>query len=211
MSVLEEIKKGIISYKPNVVSEGCKKALEEGIEAEKILSDGLIAGMMVIGDKFKNNEIFVPEVLIASKATHAGMDVLKPILSESDIEPIGKVALGTVKEDLHDIGKNLVGMMLEGNGFEVIDLGIDVAPEKFVEAIKEHNVDIVAMSSLITSTLDNLVETIRTIEEAGLRDKVKIMVGGAPVTEEYAKKIGADGYGKDATAAAENARLLLGA
>lgn len=207
--VLEEIKNGVIKLKPAIVKEACERALAEGISAQTILNAGLIAGMAVVGEKFKNNQVFVPEVLMASKATHAGMDVLKPILAESAVEPVGKFVLGTVKDDLHDIGKNLVGMMLEGAGFEVIDLGMDVEPEKFVEAAREHNANIVGMSSLITSTLHYLGETIAAMEKAGLRDSVKIMVGGAPVTVEYANQIGADGYGKDASEAVEVALKLL--
>ncbi|GAB6171196.1 corrinoid protein [Paradesulfitobacterium aromaticivorans] len=210
MSVLEELKNSIITYKPAKAKEYCQQALAEGIDPGVILSEGLIAGMSVVGARFKKNEIYVPEVLIAAKATHAGLDVLKPILSERKTEAIGKIIVGTVKDDLHDIGKNLVAMMLEGAGFEVVNLGVNVDPDKFIAAIQEHKPNIVGMSSLITSTLHWVEDTIKAIESAGLRDQVKIMVGGAPVTEEWAMQIGADGYGKDATTAVEEARKLLG-
>ncbi|MBE3587849.1 MAG: corrinoid protein [Thermoanaerobacteraceae bacterium] len=210
MSVLEEIKNGVITYQPAKVKELCEKALAEGIEATTIVSDGLIAGMSVVGEKFKRNEVFVPEVLIAAKATHAGMDVLKPVLSASKVEPVGTVVIGTVKEDLHDIGKNLVAMMLEGAGFKVYNIGINVPPEKFVQAIEEYNPDIVCLSSLITSTLHWLGDTIKVIKESCPGRPVKIMVGGAPVTQELADEIGADGYGKDAQEAVEKARSLIG-
>ncbi len=211
MAVLEDLKNAIITYKPAKAKEYTLQALAEGYEPPQILSEGLIGGMTVIGDKFKRNQIYVPEVLIAAKATHAGLDVLKPLLSERKTKPIGKVIVGTVKDDLHDIGKNLVAMMLEGAGFEVINLGVNVDPDKFIAAIKEYEPDIVGMSSLITSTLHWLEDTIKAIQEVGLRDKVKVMVGGAPVTEEWALQIGADGYGKDATSAVEAARKLVGA
>lgn len=210
MAILEDIKNSIISYKPAKTKEYCQQALAEGLDPQVILSEGLIAGMTVIGAKFKKNEIYVPEVLISAKATHAGLDVLKPILSERKAQPIGKFLIGTVKDDLHDIGKNLVAMMMEGSGFEVINLGVNVDPDKFIEGIKEHQPDIVGMSSLITSTLHWAEDTIKAIQNAGLRDQVKIIVGGAPVTEEWALQIGADGFGKDATATVDTARKLLG-
>lgn len=210
MPVLEDIKNSIITYKPAKTKEYCQQALDEGIEPQLILSDGLIAGMAVIGEKFKLNKIYVPEVLIAARCTHAGLDILKPILAAAKAVALGKIVLGTVKDDLHDIGKNLVAMMLEGAGFEVINLGVNVDPEKFIEAIKEYQPDIIAMSSLITSTLPHVEDTIKAIVDAGLRDKVKIMVGGAPVTEEWVVKIGGDGFGKDATAAVDAAKKLLG-
>lgn len=210
MPVLEDIKNSIITYKPAKTKEYCQQALDEGIEPQLILSDGLIAGMAVIGEKFKLNKIYVPEVLIAARCTHAGLDILKPILAAAKAVALGKIVLGTVKDDLHDIGKNLVAMMLEGAGFEVINLGVNVDPEKFIEAIKEYQPDIIAMSSLITSTLPHVEDTIKAIVDAGLRDKVKIMVGGAPVTEEWVVKIGGDGFGKDATAAVDAAKKLIG-
>ena len=191
------------------VEELVKKALEENLTPKKILEDGLIKGMDIIGTKFKNNEVYVPEVLIAARAMHAGMDILKPKLIETGVKNIGKVAIGTVKGDLHDIGKNLVKMMLEGAGFEVIDLGIDVSPDKFVEAVKEHKPDIIGMSALLTTTMVNIPEVIKALEAAGLRDKVKIMIGGAPITQNYADQIGADGCSPDAASAVDKAKTFI--
>ncbi len=191
------------------VEELVKKALEENLTPKKILEDGLIKGMDIIGAKFKKNEVYVPEVLIAARAMHAGMDILKPKLIESGVKNIGKVAIGTVKGDLHDIGKNLVKMMLEGAGFEVIDLGIDVSPDKFVEAVKEHKPNIIGMSALLTTTMVNMAEVIKALEAAGLRDKVKIMIGGAPITQNYADQIGADGYSPDAASAVDKAKIFI--
>ena len=191
------------------VEELVKKALEENLTPKKILEDGLIKGMDIIGTKFKNNEVYVPEVLIAARAMHAGMDILKPKLIETGVKNIGKVAIGTVKGDLHDIGKNLVKMMLEGAGFEVIDLGIDVSPDKFVEAVKEHKPNIIGMSALLTTTMVNMVEVIKALEAAGLRDKVKIMIGGAPITQNYADQIGADGCSPDAASAVDKAKTFI--
>ena len=191
------------------VEELVKKALEENLTPKKILEDGLIKGMDIIGKKFKKNEVYVPEVLIAARAMHAGMDVLKPKLIETGVKNIGTVAIGTVKGDLHDIGKNLVKMMLEGAGFEVIDLGIDVSPDKFVEAVKEHKPNIIGMSALLTTTMVNMVEVIKALEAAGLRDKVKIMIGGAPITQNYADQIGADGCSPDAASAVDKAKTFI--
>lgn len=210
MELLEEIRNAVATYKPNEVKLLCEKALEQGIDPRKIVSGGLIAGMAVVGEKFKKDEIFVPEVMMAAKATHAGLNVVKPVLSRSSNHYLGKVVLGTVKGDLHDIGKNLVAMMLEGAGFQVYDIGIDVPPEKFVQACRETNADIMGMSVLITTGLEWLHKTIEAVAEAGLRDKMKVMVGGAAVTPEYAYKIGADGYARDAGEAVDKARELLG-
>jgi 5-methyltetrahydrofolate--homocysteine methyltransferase len=165
--------------------------------------------MSIIGEKFKKNEVYVPEVLIAARAMHAGMDVLKPKLIETGVKNIGKVVMGTVTGDLHDIGKNLVKMMLEGAGFEVVDLGVDVSAEKFVEAVKEHQPNIIGMSALLTTTMVNMVEVIKALDVAGLRNKVKIMIGGAPITQNYAEQIGADGYSPDAASAADKAKTFL--
>ena len=191
------------------VEELVKKALEENLTPKKILENGLIKGMDIIGGKFKRNEVYVPEVLIAARAMHAGMDILRPKLVETGVKNIGKVAIGTVKGDLHDIGKNLVKMMLEGAGFEVIDLGIDVSTDKFVEAVKEHKPNIIAMSALLTTTMVNMPEVIKALETAGLRDKVKIMIGGAPITQNYADQIGADSYSPDAASAVDNAKTFV--
>ena len=191
------------------VGELVKKALEENFAPKKILEDGLIKGMDIIGAKFKRNEVYVPEVLIAARAMRVGMEVLRPKLTETGVKSIGKVIIGTVKGDLHDIGKNLVKMMLEGAGFEVVDLGVDVSAEKFVEAVKEHQPNIIGMSALLTTTMVNMVEVIKALDVAGLRDKVKVMVGGAPITQNYANQIGADGYSPDATSATDKAKTFL--
>jgi len=191
------------------VAELVKQALEENLTPKKILEDGLIKGMSIIGEKFKKNEVYVPEVLIAARAMHAGMDVLRPKLVETGVKNIGKVAIGTVKGDLHDIGKNLVKMMLEGAGFEVVDLGVDVSVDKFVEAVKEHQPNIIGMSALLTTTMVNMPEVIKALDIAGLRDKVKVMVGGAPITQNYANQIGTDGYSPDAASAADKAKTFV--
>ncbi len=191
------------------VKELVKQALEEKVIPRDILENGLISGMNVIGVKFKNNEIYVPEVLIAARAMHAGMDVLRPKLVETGVKNIGKFVIGTVKGDLHDIGKNLVKMMLEGAGFEVIDLGVDISPDKFVEAVKEHQPNIIGMSALLTTTMVNMPEVIKALEDAGIRDKVKVMIGGAPITQNYAEQIGADAYSPDAASAVEEAKSFI--
>jgi|SRR5690606_5972093 5-methyltetrahydrofolate--homocysteine methyltransferase len=188
-----------------------QKGLDEGLDANDILQKGLIVGMNEVGVRFKRGDMFVPEVLMSAEAMHAGLDVLRPHLVTSDSKMAGKVVLGTVKGDLHDIGKNLVGMMCEGAGFEVINLGFNVAPEKFIEAIKQHQPDVVGMSALLTTTMRMMGHTIKAIEEAGLRDQVKIMVGGAPVDQEFATRIGADGYGSNAVHGAEVAEKLVDA
>ena len=185
-------------------------ALSSGDSAEKVLKEGLIQGMERIGVRFKNCEIYIPEVLIAARAMHAGMAVLKPILAQSSSVMTGKVVIGTVKGDLHDIGKNLVAMMLEGGGFEVTDLGIDVSPEKFVDSLKQSQAQVIGMSALLTTTMGQMKTTIQAVETAGLRSKVKILVGGAPVTERFAKEIGADGYAPDAASAADLAKSFIG-
>ena len=195
--------------KADKVSELVRQALNEGTTPKNILEEGLIHGMSIIGKQFKKNEVYVPEVLIAARAMHAGMDVLKPKLIESGVKNIGKVVMGTVQGDLHDIGKNLVEMMLEGAGFEVIDLGTDISTDKFVEAVKEHKPNIIGMSALLTTTMVNMVEVIKALDAEGLRDKVKIMVGGAPVTQNYADQIGADGYSPDASSAVDKAKTFL--
>ena len=187
-----------------------QEALDHGDSAETILKDGLISAMDRVGVLFKNNEIYIPEVLIAARAMHAGMAVLKPILSKSTIASPGKIIVGTVKGDLHEIGKNLVVMMLEGGGFEVVDLGIDVPVDKFIEAIKMHQPHVVGMSALLTTTMKDMKNTIQAIDGAGLRKKVKVIVGGAPLTEKFAREIGADGYAPDAASAVDKVKELLG-
>ena len=206
---LNHISEALQSGRAEKVSELVKQALNEDIIPKKILEEGLIRGMSIIGEKFKKNEVYVPEVLIAARAMHAGMDILKPKLTETGVKNIGKVVMGTVTGDLHDIGKNLVKMMLEGAGFEVVDLGVDVSADKFVEAVKEHQPNIIGMSALLTTTMVNMPEVIKALENAGLRDKVKIMVGGAPITQNYADQIGADGYSSDATSATDKAKTFL--
>ena len=209
MEILNEISQLIQKGNAKLAPEKVKEALSSGISAETILNDALIQAMSVVGEKFKNNEIYVPEVLIAARAMKAALEVLKPILTETGVKPIGKVVIGTVKGDLHDIGKNLVAMMMTGAGLEVIGLGVDVAPEKFCEAVKSYNPQIVAMSALLTTTMPNMKATIEKLQEQGLRDKVKVIIGGAPVTESFAKSIGADGYAPDAASAAELAKKIV--
>jgi len=186
-----------------------KEALDKGIPVKTILEDGLIASMNAIGEKFKANEIFIPEVLIAAKAMHAGIAVLEPHFTASGIKPAGRVIIGTVKGDLHDIGKNIVSMMLKGACFEVMDLGIDVPPGKFIEIVQAGGADIIAMSSLLTTSMGAMKETIKLLKDANLRDKVKIIVGGAPITQTFADAIGADGYAKDAATAVDIAKELV--
>ena len=209
MADLSALAENLINGKADAVKELTQKALDDGVSPGEVLNGGLIKGMGVVGERFKNNEFYVPEVLIAARAMHAGMDILKPALAESGVKPIGKVLLGTVKGDLHDIGKNLVAMMLEGAGFEVVDLGIDVSPEKFVEAVKAGG-DVIAMSALLTTTMTAMKTTLEALEEAGVKDKIKTMIGGAPVTQNYADEIGADGYARDAASAADKAKELMG-
>jgi len=183
-----------------------QEALDQGIAPEEVLTQGLVAGMDEVGKDFKAGELYVPEVLIAARAMHAGMDILRPLLAESDVPSTGKFVIGTVKGDLHDIGKNLVRMMIEGGGFEVIDLGVDAAPEVFVEAVRVHKPDIVGLSALLTTTMGQMRTTIEALEEAGLRGSIKVMVGGAPVTDAFAQEIGADGYTPEAASAVDVAR-----
>jgi 5-methyltetrahydrofolate--homocysteine methyltransferase len=185
------------------------QALDSGFEANTILDDGLIAGMALVGIKFRDNIIFVPEVLVAARAMKSGMAHVEPILSASGIEPLGAVIMGTVKGDLHDIGKNLCIMMLRGTGFTVHDLGVDTKPEEFMDAVMEHGAQLLGMSALLTTTMPNMGKTIEAFEEFGMRDQVKIMVGGAPLTQEFADDMGSDGYGKDAMACVELAARLL--
>ena len=195
--------RGVLDGDLEKVTAGVQAALDENLTAEAILKQGMMTAMAEVGQLFEDGEYFVPELLVAARAMQGGLLILKPFLSEEDVEPVGKVVSGTVKGDLHDIGKNLVGMMMEGAGFEVIDLGTDVSPEQFVQAVKDSGAKVVAMSALLTTTMANMPGTIKAFEEAGLRDSVKIMVGGAPVTDEFAKKIGADGFAPDASQAAK--------
>ncbi|HIP96901.1 MAG TPA: cobalamin-binding protein [Anaerolineae bacterium] len=187
-----------------------QKALDDGLTPAEVLENGLIAGMNAVGKDFRDGILFVPEVLIAARAMHAGMSVLKPLLAESEIPATGRLVIGTVKGDLHDIGKNLVAMMLEGAGFEVHDLGVDVPAEKFVAAVKTKQPDVVGLSALLTTTMVEMKGVIEALRQAGLRDQVKVIVGGAPVTQKYAAEIGADGYAANASTAVEKAKELLG-
>lgn len=208
-SLMQNIAYGLIIGDQNTVGTLTKEALDKGYEAQTVLDDGLIAGMAVVGIKFRDNIIFVPEVLIAARAMKAGMTHIDPILSASDIPPLGIVIMGTVKGDLHDIGKNLCIMMLRGAGFIVHDLGVDTKPDEFIDAIVENEATLVGMSALLTTTMPNMGRTIEAFEEAGIREEIKVMVGGAPVTPDFADEMGADGYGKDAIACVEKAKELL--
>jgi len=210
MANLQGIAESVIKGNAPEVERLVKEAIDEGVSASEILDKGLVAGMNVVGDKFKKNEFYVPEVLIAARAMKAGMALLRPLLAETGVKPIAKFLIGTVKGDLHDIGKNLVAMMMEGAGFQVIDLGIDVPPEKFVESIQNESPDLVGMSALLTTTMVSMKDTIDALEKAGVRDKVKVIIGGAPVTQDYADEIGADGYAPDAASAVDKAKELLG-
>lgn len=209
MSDLQNLTDAIIRGDRNEATQLTQAALDAGTEPQGVL-DAMVAGMDEIGDRFKKNQAFVPEMLIAARAMKAGLAILRPELVAEDIKPKGKVALGTVKGDLHDIGKNLVAMMLEGAGFEVIDLGIDVAPEQFIEAVNEKGAQVVAMSALLTTTMPSMKTTIDAMKEAGLEGKVKTLIGGAPVTQRYADEVGADGYARDAASGADAAKELLG-
>ncbi|MCL2399137.1 MAG: corrinoid protein [Defluviitaleaceae bacterium] len=209
MSILQEISENLQKGKANVVAELVQKALDDSHKPEDILNDGLLAGMDIIGEKFKTNDVYVPEVLIAARAMNSGVAVLKPHLVKSGVKPIGKVAIGTVKGDQHDIGKNLVRLMLEGKGVEVIDLGANVSAEKFYDAYKQEGVQIVACSSLLTTTMNEMKNVIDLFTEKGDREKVVFMVGGAPITENFCKAIGADYYAEDAATAADLAKQIL--
>jgi 5-methyltetrahydrofolate--homocysteine methyltransferase len=207
----EELASALISGKAPVVRELTEKALVSGERPADVLNRGLVAGMSVVGEKFKNNEFYVPEVLIAARAMKNGMEILRPKLIETGHEPVARVAIGTVRGDLHDIGKNLVSMMMEGSGFEIIDLGVDVKPEQFVQAVKDRNASLVCLSALLTTTMPAMKDTISALQEAGMRDGVRVMIGGAPVTQNYADEIGADGYAPDAASAVDKAKQLLNA
>jgi len=209
MADLKGIAEAIIKGDRDTTAAKVAEAIKEKVPAEKILNEGLMAGMSVIGARFKKNEVYVPEVLIAARAMKAGMELLQPLLTEAGVEPVGKVVLGTVKGDLHDIGKNLVRMMLQGGGFEVVDAGIDVSADKFIESIKKSGAKVLAMSALLTTTMPQMAEVVKSIKEAGMTN-IKTMIGGAPVTQAYADEIGADGYAPDAASAVDKARELVG-
>ena len=205
MSILSEISTNLQQGKAKVVKELVQKAIDEGLEAKTILEEGLLHGMGIIGGKFKNNEVYVPDVLIAARAMNAGSELLKPLLASSGVKATGKVVLGTVKGDLHDIGKNLVRMMMEGKGLEVVDLGIDVPTDKFINAAKDQGAQIIALSALLTTTMGEMKNVVEAAKAAGIRDTVTIMVGGAPVNDNFCKSIGADIYTPDAATAADEA------
>jgi 5-methyltetrahydrofolate--homocysteine methyltransferase len=210
MSTLETVYNAVLDGNAPATQAGVKAALAEGVPADTILKDGLIAAMAEVGRLFEENEYFVPEMLVAARAMQGGLAILKPQLSDAGAVSAGKVIIGTVKGDLHDIGKNLVAMMLEGAGFEVVDLGTDVSPDKFVKAVTDHKPNVIAMSALLTTTMPSMKGTIAALEEAGVRGNVKVMIGGAPVTDSFAKQIGADGYSPDASSATRLAKSLIG-
>lgn len=205
MSVLTEISENLQKGKAKIVKQLVQQAIDEGIPVKQILDEGLLSGMSVIGEKFKNNEVFVPEVLVAARAMNMGAALLKPLMAQEGVEAAGKVCIDTVKGDLHDIGKNLVKMMMEGKGLEVVDLGTDVSPEAYIDAAQNQGCQVICCSALLTTTMGVMEEVVKAAETAGIRDKVKIMVGGAPVTQDFCEKIGADKYTPDAATAADAA------
>ena len=209
MSILAEMSEALQKGRAKIVQALVAQSIEEGLPAKQILEEGLLSGMSIIGEKFKNNEVFVPEVLVSARAMNVGTAMLKPLLVQAGVEPVGKICIGTVKGDLHDIGKNLVRLMFEGKGFEVVDLGVDVSPEAFVAAAQEHKVQIVALSALLTTTMGVMKDVVNAFAEAGLRDQHKIMIGGAPITQQFCDSIGADAYTPDAASAADMALQMV--
>jgi 5-methyltetrahydrofolate--homocysteine methyltransferase len=207
MADLKALSEAIIKGDQNNAVKITRAALDEGMKAEKVLNEGLIAGMDVIGARFKKNEVYIPEVLIAARAMKSAMEILAPALAKAGVKPVGKFLIGTVQGDLHDIGKNLVAMMMKGAGFEVIDLGVDVSPEKFVEQSKTRSVNLVGISALLTTTMPSMEKTVKALKSSGV--KVKVMIGGAPVTQGYADKIGADAYAADAATAVDKAKAFV--
>jgi len=211
MDKMKQISEAIVQLKWDGIGALTSEALEAGVPALQILNQGLVPGMAVVGTKFRDGEFFLPELLLSAETMKTALGILLPILSQQGTGSVGRVAIGTVTGDLHDIGKNIVVSILQGNGFEVIDIGIDVDPERFVEVVRDSDVQILGLSALLTSTMPVMEETIKALEEAGLRQKVKVIIGGAPVTQSYADQIGADGYGADAVAAVQVARTLISA
>ena len=209
MDKVKQISEAIVGLKWDEIAALTNEAVEAGVPALEILNQGLVPGMSVVGIKFRNGEMFLPEVLLSAKTMKTALEILLPILSQRGTGSTGRVAMGTVIGDIHDIGKNIVISMLQGNGFEVMDLGIDVAPERFVEVVRDNDLQILGLSALLTSTMPMMEETIKALEKAGLRQKTKLIVGGAPVTQAYADQIGADGYGADAVAAVETVRAFV--
>ncbi len=210
MALIEEIRESLVVGNAPLVNELTQKALDEGAEALDILNGGLVAGMDIVAAKWKAGEYYIPNVLIAARAMKQGMALIKPKLLEGDYKAKAVAVAGTVKGDLHDIGKNLVVMMMEGAGFEVIDLGTDVSPQKFVETAREKNADLIMMSALLTTTMMAMKDVVAAVKDSGMSDKVKTMIGGAPITEKFAEEIGADGYAADGSSAVEKAKALLG-
>ena len=210
MADFQGIADALIAGKRDDVQAKVQAAVDEGAKPEAILNDGLVAGMAVIGKRFKNNEVYVPEVLISARAMHAGMEIIEPLLAAAGVKRPGKVVIGTVKGDLHDIGKNLVGMMLEGAGFKVVDAGIDVEADKFVDAARENNAKVVGVSALLTTTMTNMKAVVDAIKASDIAGKTKVMIGGAPVTQAFCDEIGADGYAPDAASASDLAQQLVG-
>ena len=209
MGLLEEVNTSVIEGDGDKVEELTRQALDQEVEVKTILNNGLIAAMDVVGQRFESGELFIPEMLIAGEAMARGLNVLRPLFKESGVKPQGTVVIGTVKGDMHSIGKSLVAMMLEGAGFKVIDLGVDINPEQFVKSVKEEEAQLVGMSALLTTTMPSMKATIEALKGAGLTAKLKTMIGGAPVNQEYADKIGADGYAPDAATAVKKAKELL--
>lgn len=211
MRELDRISDGLVRGDKIAVAASVRNALAAGVEPAKILSRGLIPGMDIVGRKFRANEFFLPEVLVAAKAMHEGLGILRPALARTGVRPVGRAVIGTVKGDIHDIGKNLVGMMLQGAGLEVVDLGTDVAPDRFAEEAIRHQADLVCLSALLTTTMAEMPRAIRVLKERGVAPKTKVLIGGAPITERYAREVGADGYAPDAASAVAVARSLVGA
>ena len=209
MADLQALAEAVIDGKKDDAEQITQAAIDEGMAPAEIINDGLIAGMAVVGERFKNNEFYVPEVLIAARAMQAGMTMVKPLLGAGEMEAKGTIAIGTVKGDLHDIGKNLVAMMLEGGGFEIVDLSVDVSAEQFIAAVNEQGCDGIALSALLTTTMPSMKDTVDGLVEAGIRENVKVVIGGAPVTQSYADEIGADGYAADAASAVDKFSELL--
>ncbi len=209
MGVLDDLKQNVIDGNAPAAEKLVRQAMEAGLPPEQILNQGLIAAMAEVGRLFEAGEFFVPEMLVAARAMKGGLTLLRPALAAANVQAVGKIVVGTVQGDLHDIGKNLVAIMMEGAGFEVVDLGVDIAPDKFVEAVKQHHPQFVGLSALLTTTMPKMKTTVEALRAAGVRDQVKVMIGGAPVTDKYARDIGADIYASDASSAANRAKAAL--
>ncbi len=209
MTIIEKIADEVQKGNSEPVEALVNEALSQEIPADTIMDDGLVEGMNIVSEKFKNNECFIPEVLVSAKAMTVGLGILKPLLAEKNVKPLGKIVIGTIQGDLHDIGKNIISMLLQGAGFEIIDLGADVQVDRFVESAKDENADLLGMSALLTTTMLNMKTVIQGLKEAGIRESVKVIIGGAPVTQAYADQIGADGYAADAATGVDVAKKLL--